>query len=326
MTISNFLPFSPPLQAIKADFLTQKNIELWIKREDLIHPELNGNKWRKLKYNLLEAKEQDKKSLLTFGGAFSNHLFATAAAGKLFDFDTIGIVRGERADTLSPTLRFAEKSGMQLHFVSRSEYREFTTDYQSKKITQLFGNQHYILPEGGTNSLALKGCEEIVTDLSHDTSNPLTHYCVSVGTGGTAAGLVAALRGKAKVLGFSALKGNFLGSEIKKIFATCDIHSYSNWTINDDYHFGGYAKFQPELITFINDFKRQFDIPLDPVYTGKMLFGIFDLIKNNYFERGSRIVAIHTGGLQGIEGYNSRHFDPKIEFDASDPPTKKVNF
>jgi 1-aminocyclopropane-1-carboxylate deaminase/D-cysteine desulfhydrase-like pyridoxal-dependent ACC family enzyme len=290
-----------PLQLITNDLLQLKKINLYIKREDLNHPTIQGNKFRKLKYNLVAAKAEGKTTLLTFGGAFSNHIYAVAAAGKAFDFQTIGVIRGERIEPLNPTLAFAEANGMMLHFVTRSAYRnKYDADF-TNNLKRQFGD-FYLVPEGGSNTLAVKGCAEIMDeiDLGFDV------ICSAVGTGGTLAGLILGTKGRGAVLGFPALKGgDFLKKEVEALLKS----ESKNWQLMTDYHFGGYAKFKPELIDFMNDFKKQFGIQLEPIYTGKMLFGIFDLIKNDFFKPNTTIIAIHTGGLQGVEGFNKRFGD-----------------
>ena len=276
------------------------NSSLFLKREDLLHSQVSGNKFRKLKYNLEEAKNQKKQLLLTFGGAFSNHISAVAAAGKITGFKTIGIIRGEELgknpeNTLNenPTLGFAASQGMQLKFVSREEYREKDQSYYIEKLKSQFGD-FYLLPEGGTNTLAIKGCEEILSEADKD----FDFICCPVGTGGTISGIINSSEVSQKVLGFPALKGDFLKSEIS------GFSSKTNWELILDYHFGGYAKISSELITFINEFQQKTNIALDPVYTGKMIFGIFDMMERSAFPENSRILAIHTGGLQGIAGMN----------------------
>ncbi len=272
-------------------------IELYIKREDLIHPEISGNKYRKLKYNIVEAQKLGFETLLTFGGAYSNHIAAAAAVGKEFGFKTIGVIRGEElSDKVdeNPTLKFARSCGMQFKFVSRSDYREKSTESFINNLKDEFG-EFYHVPEGGTNNLAIEGCEEILSE----TDKEFNFVCSSVGTGGTISGLINCSKPSQQVLGFPALKGDFLKNEIIK-FA-----HQSNWRLITDYHFGGYGKISKELIDFINKFKKDTNIPLDPVYTGKMMFGIFDLIEQGFFPKGSKILAIHTGGLQGIEGMNN---------------------
>lgn len=271
-------------------------VKLSIKREDLIHPIVSGNKFRKLKYNLLQAQIESQKTLLTFGGAFSNHIAAVAFAGKEKGFKTIGIIRGEELfDKIeeNPTLTFAQQCGMQLEFVSRETYRLKNEAVFIEKLKQKFDN-FYLIPEGGTNDLAIKGCEEILTkeDEIYD------FVCCAVGTGGTISGIINSSFQNQKVLGFPALKGDFLHKEI------CNFAKNNRWELIEDYHFGGYGKVTAELIHFINDFKTKTEIPLDPIYTGKMVFGVIDLIKKNYFPKGSRILLIHTGGIQGIQGMN----------------------
>ena len=272
-------------------------ISLEIKREDLLHPFISGNKFRKMKYNLLQAKAENQHTLLTFGGAYSNHIAAVAYAGKEQEFKTIGIIRGdELGDKIeeNPTLKFAQECGMQFEFVTREAYRHKTEPDFIANLQQKFGS-FYLVPEGGTNEYAIKGCEEILTeeDIKFD------YVCCAVGTGGTISGIINSALPNQKLLGFPALKGDFLKDEICK-FATS-----KNWELVTDYHFGGYGKVNEELIQFINQFYRQTQVPLDPVYTGKMFFGVIDLIQKNYFPDNSKILLIHTGGLQGIKGMNA---------------------
>lgn len=273
-----------------------KGISLVIKRDDLIHPFVSGNKFRKLKYNLLQAKAENQSALLTFGGAYSNHIAAVAYAGKENGFHTIGIIRGdELADKIesNPTLNFAQECGMQFEFVSRETYRLKTEESFLEQLQQKYG-AFYLIPEGGTNAFAIQGCEEILTpeDASFD------YVACAIGTGGTISGLINSVLPHQKVLGFPAIKGEFLQDEIRK-FA-----HHENWELITDYHFGGYGKVSPDLIDWINRFYAQTQIPLDPIYTGKMVFGILDLIAKNYFPENANILLIHTGGLQGIQGMN----------------------
>jgi len=273
-----------------------KGISLVIKREDLIHPFVSGNKFRKLKYNLLQAKAENQSTLLTFGGAYSNHIAAVAYAGKENGFQTIGIIRGdELADKIenNPTLKFAQECGMQFEFVSRETYRLKTEATFLEQLQQQYG-AFYLIPEGGTNAFAIQGCEEILTpeDASFD------YVACAIGTGGTISGIINSVLPHQKVLGFPALKGDFLQDEIRN-FVRQD-----NWELITDYHFGGYGKVTNDLIDWINRFYAQTQIPLDPVYTGKMVFGIVDLIAKNYFPENAKILLIHTGGLQGIQGMN----------------------
>ncbi|RIV70502.1 1-aminocyclopropane-1-carboxylate deaminase/D-cysteine desulfhydrase [Flagellimonas aequoris] len=285
-----------PNQHIDHPLLKEKGVTLYIKREDTIHPLISGNKYRKLKYNLEEAKKKGHSTLLTFGGAFSNHIGAVACAGKEFGFKTIGVIRGEELQDQwqhNPTLALAHDQGMRFHFVSREDYRQKEEESFLQSLKKTFGD-FYPLPEGGTNDLAIKGCTEILTESDAE----FDVICSAVGTGGTVAGLINASQKHQKVLGFTALKGDFLNGSISR-FACND-----RWQLVTDYHFGGYAKVTGELIHFINDFKNKTGIPLDPIYTGKMLFGIFDLVNQEVFPRNTQILAIHTGGLQGIQGMN----------------------
>ena len=273
-------------------------ISLTIKREDLIHPVVSGNKFRKLKYNLLQAKAEHKKTLLTFGGAFSNHIAAVAFAAKENGFQSIGIIRGDELKdkiAANSTLQFAQQCGMQFEFVSREAYRLKNEAAFLDELKLKFGD-FFLIPEGGTNELAIKGCEEILTEEDRQ----FDYICCAVGTGGTISGIINSALPHQKVLGFPALKGDFLQDEIR-IFVQNE-----NWELITDYHFGGYGKVNEDLVHFINQFYIENQIPLDPIYTGKMVFGVLDLIQKNYFPAHSNILLIHTGGLQGIRGMNMK--------------------
>lgn len=290
-----------PLQLIEHKLLSEKGIQLYIKRDDLIHPSVQGNKWRKLKYNLLQAREENQHTLLTFGGPYSNHIYAAAAAAKLFNFQSIGIIRGEEPAIKSETLQFALAQGMKLKFVDRATYHLKDKPDFIEELKSEFGPFYYV-PEGGTNALALGGVSEIIDEIEID----FDVFCTACGTGGTLAGLVAGLQGKKQVLGFSALKGDDrLTPKVNELLDAYGSRGLTNFSIHFDYHFGGYAKVKPELIDFIKEFKSRFGIQLEPVYTGKMLYGIFDLIKRDYFKRGTTLIALHTGGLQGLSGYKA---------------------
>ncbi len=266
-------------------------IQLTIRRLDQIHPQISGNKFFKLKYNFLAAQQQGKTSLITFGGAFSNHIAATAYAANRFGFQSIGIIRGEELATqpLNHTLATAQKLGMQLHFVSRKDYRLKDSAAYLNALEMQYPNS-YIIPEGGTNAFAIQGCTEI---LSADDLNTYDVICCAVGTGGTITGLIEASTAQQQILGFSALKGDFLSTDVAQMTEK------RNWKILDDYCCGGYAKTTPKLLQFIENFQKKYQIPLEPIYTGKMLLGIFDLISQHYFAKNSRILVIHSGGLQG---------------------------
>ncbi len=277
-------------------------ITLTIKRDDLLHEHISGNKYRKLKYNLEEAKRLGHDTLLTFGGAYSNHIVATAAAGNEFGFKTIGVIRGDefaqdfpRSIQDNPSLSFAKEQGMGFKFVNRTEYRQKESISFIESLEKEFGS-FYLVPQGGTNSLAVKGCEEILTE----EDDKFDYICCAIGTGGTISGIINTAKPHQKVLGFPALKGDFLRNDILQY-----VKSEDNWELQD-YHFGGFAKINEDLVRFLNDFKKQTNIQLDPVYNGKMLYGIVDMIKKGQISKESSILAIHTGGLQGIEGMNKR--------------------
>jgi 1-aminocyclopropane-1-carboxylate deaminase len=377
---SDFIDPSP-LQRLHDDLLDAYEITLFLKRDDQIQgdsrfkisdsktsirpkfetsnlkseisnlefppPSVSGNKFRKLRYNLVEMQRLGLRCLVTFGGAFSNHIHAVAAAGAMVGVETVGIIRGEKTDLGNPTLRFAQKQGMELRFVSRSDYRD-----KAQLVTQLTAElgDFYLLPEGGTNIFAIRGSAETALEVETQLGSAPDFLCAPCGTGGTLAGLIVGASLPTRILGFSALKGDFLTAEVTELlsefcktpqntegggdsdfgwrvsdFGTTRVpkseisHLKSqnpppqyfevkniNWQIQTDYHFGGYARFTPELIDFINFFKQKHQIALDPIYTGKMLFGIYDLVKKGFFPKWTTIVAVHTGGLQGIEGFNQR--------------------
>jgi 1-aminocyclopropane-1-carboxylate deaminase len=282
---------SSPLQLINDPILAKYKVNLYIKRDDLIHPDITGNKWRKLKYNLIEARKTGFDTLLTFGGAFSNHICATAVAGKIFDFKTIGIIRGHELTPMSNnSLMYAKLNGMDLIFLPR-------LDYSFKdKITREYRKDHYVLPEGGTNELAVKGVIEMVDEI-YAQINP-DYICCAVGTGGTFAGVINGLRGNTKALGVLVLKDSrsLVKNAITKLISTP-----REFELNEtDYHFGNYAKTTPELITFIKEFEqRNPTIQLEQVYTGKMMYGIYDMIQQDKFKENTNIVVVHTGGMQG---------------------------
>lgn len=278
--------------------IDDSGLVLEMKREDLIHPFVSGNKYRKLKYNLLAAKEEGHDTILTFGGAYSNHIAAVAAACHAEGFRSIGIIRGEELVSVfqeNPTLSFAANCGMQLEFVDRELYRNKSIPEFLERLGMQWGN-FYLLPEGGTNELAVKGCAEILTE----EDSRFDFVCCSVGTGGTLAGLINSSFSHQKIIGFAALNGGFLKEEI------CKFAANDRWEIIGDFAFGGYAKITRELVDFINRFFAQTGIRLDPVYTGKMVYGVMKLIEGNYFPENARILMIHTGGLQGVAGMNLR--------------------
>ena len=274
------------------------NDRLFLKPEYLNHEFVSGNKWRKLKYNIEKAKNEGHTTLLSFGGAYSNHIAALASAGKIYGFKTIGVIRGEELESNyenNPTLKYAKSCGMIFKFVSREAYKMKDALHFINDLRNQFG-AFMLIPEGGTNKLAIKGCEEIFnpTDIMFD------YVCCCVGTGGTISGLINSCWPHQKILGFPALKGAYLNKDISK-FA-----KRKNWELIEGYHFGGYAKINEELIHFMNNFKLKYDIQLDPVYTAKMIFGVNELMNNGYFEKNAKILLIHSGGLQGIPGMNEK--------------------
>lgn len=287
-----------PKEIITQPVLGFGHKHLYIKREDQIHPFVSGNKFRKLKYNIAQLRQEGLSGILTFGGAFSNHIAAVAAFGKLSGVSTVGIIRGEELETVflkNPTLKFAAENGMLLKFISRESYKQKNNSDFLNSLKQAYPN-FLILPEGGTNENAVKGCEEIITN-----SDQVYDYLVCcVGTGGTMSGIIRSAFPNQKILGFPALKEDFLPKYITKF-----VHR-ENWSLIRAYHFGGYGKVTNELVQFINQFYEKTKIPLDPIYTGKMVFGVVDLIKKKYFKPNDKILMIHSGGLQGIEGFNAQ--------------------
>jgi len=288
-----------PIIKIEEGFISNKGIHLYLLREDLIHPEISGNKWRKLKYNLVEAKKQKMNRLLTFGGAYSNHIAATAALGKEAGLATIGIIRGEEVLPLNPTLQLAQKNGMQFKYVSRKQYKDKSDKTFIEDLKSEFGDFYFI---------PVKGCSEILSniDIHFDT------VCCACGTGGTLSGLIASADQDKEVLGFPALKGgDFLRNDINRLLdeyiqITNRTVRNDSWELVTTYHFGGYAKVKAELISFMKTFKEKHKVTLDFVYTGKMLFGIYDLITTTNQLDGKTIIAIHTGGIQGNKGFEER--------------------
>ncbi len=295
-----------PLQALHDEHTQKAGISLFIKREDLIHEQISGNKYRKLKYNLTQARAQKHDTLLTFGGAHSNHIYATAAAGYLHGFRAIGIIRGEETLPLNETLAFAQAAGMQLHYINRTDYRRKTEENFILQLRQQFGG-FYLVPEGGSNAHAVRGCSEIIAELP-----PFDYVACACGTGGTLAGLAAGIveqKRNAQALGFAVLKGaDFLYQDIDALLKAYHTHyigadfsqeTYQNaYQLHLDFHFGGYAKQKPELTNFIEWFEAKHHIKIEFVYTGKILFGIYELIKQNRFQAGQKIVVLHTGGLR----------------------------
>lgn len=278
------------------------HVQLFVKREDQIHPHVSGNKWRKLKYNFHEAIRLGHTKLVTFGGAFSNHVHATAAAGFYCGLETIGMIRGEIVKPLNPTLQQASEWGMQLIPVEREQYRVKEDPDYLKGLQKRLGPA-YIIPEGGANTLAVKGVSEMTAIPEN-----FDYWCLSCGTGATMAGVISGLSTGQMVLGFPALKGGeYLQEPISRLVEQSGTDLRARWNLVTDFHFGGYAKISDELVKFMLEFKSKYDIQLDPIYTGKLFFGVFDLIKSGFFPANSRVLVVHSGGLQGIAGIEKKY-------------------
>ena len=277
-----------PLQEIDDQRLRDKGVRLLLKRDDLINPEVPGNKWRKLKYNVEAARNSRHDLLLTFGGAHSNHLRAVAAIGKYFNFRTVGVVRGEEHLPLNDTLRYAIDCGMHLTYLDRTTYRARASDEVVGSLHARFGD-FYLLPEGGSNALAARGCAELPAEIDE----PMAALCCSCGTGGTLAGIAAGLRPGVRAIGFSALKGGqFLAAEVSSLQRAAFGAESANWTIEYDYHFGGFAKFPPALVAFAKDFHDHHGVDLELVYEAKMIYGVLSLVEHDAFRSGDTVVAV----------------------------------
>ncbi len=292
----NSLVTPSPIEKIVHPLLAEKNVQLYVKREDLIHPHVSGNKWRKLKYNLKYAKEKGIRKIVTFGGAFSNHIYATAAACRAFGLDSIGIIRGEYDDQ-NPTLRFAQSCGMELKFIDRTSYREKEKNENVRAFLSDFDSV-YLIPEGGTNELAHKGLKELAEEINKNSSDIIM---VSAGTGGTAIGILKWLDPSKELWVFSSLKSEYLHSEILK---NVGASKGQQLKFISSYHYGGYGKSPENLITFINNFTARTKIPIDPIYNGKLICGFCDMISIKHFDHNKSYLWIHTGGQQGITAYN----------------------
>lgn len=288
-----------PIQEIYDKTLIEAGVRLLVKREDLNHPYISGNKWWKLKYNLEEAANQKKTTLLTFGGAYSNHIFSTAAAAKELGFKSIGVIRGEETLPLNPTLSFAKNCGMHFHYCSRDEYRKKNEKEFIENLRKEFGD-HYLIPEGGSNTLAVKGVAELGMLLLSNNETNFDYLCLPVGTGGTMAGIIEGFENKKEIIGFPVLKGaDFLENDIQNLLSQPSQNNFRNWKLDLTYHFGGYAKKTNALDEFILQMKIVQNLPLDHVYTGKLMWGVMDCVKKKIFKQGSTMLVLHTGGLQG---------------------------
>lgn len=288
------------LTPIHEDFLEQRQIQLWLKRDDLIHPIISGNKWRKLKYSLNHALSLNKNTLISMGGAYSNHLHALAFVGKLLNLHTKAFIRGEKPAQLNPTLQDLINWDMELEFISRGDYRVLRDFKTHDGLPELKANEYWI-PEGGFLPLALQGVAELISEINID----YDVICSACGTATTLAGIINAVPEQAQVIGFAALKGaDFLAHDVDLLLPETAA-SKKNWQINLDYHFGGFAKTTPQLLEFMASFEQRQGIALEPLYTGKLLFGLYELIQQNYFSTGQKIIAIHTGGLQGKRSFKA---------------------
>lgn len=288
-----------PLQACYRKQWIAHNLSVYIKREDLIHPLVSGNKWRKLSPNLGTILHGHHAGLVTFGGAFSNHIHATAAAGHLYGCPTVGIIRGEE-DLSNPTLIDARKWGMTLHYVSRSAYREKEDNHIVQSIIATYPS-YLVLPEGGSNSRSLHGTRTTMIEIQQQCPST-QHIVVAAGTGATAAGIISGATADQMVWVVSALRGAHLTAKIDALLASA---AYSaRWTVLEQYHRGGYAKVDPDLVAYIHAFYQETGIPLEPIYTAKTMMAVDDLIANGRIQDGSSVTIIHTGGLQGITAHN----------------------
>lgn len=287
-----------PIESLDFPLFNNKSLTVHIKRDDRIHPFISGNKWRKLKYILHSADRIGKTHLVTFGGAWSNHLLATACAGATFGFKTIGFVRGEPVS--NPNLSLCKVYGMELRFVDRATYRDKPLLYEQYAAQD---PQAYFVDEGGYSAEGARGCAEIIDELQHT----YDHIFCACGTGTTIAGLYhgCANRGlDTQLHGVTVLAGgDFIREAIGTLYPSMRLDRLD---IHTDYHFGGYAKTKPMLNTFIKRFTAQTGILVEPVYTGKLFYGMFDLIQQDYFKTGDRILAVHTGGLTGILGLHEQ--------------------
>ena len=283
------------IKELKLNINNSNNIKLFIKREDLIHDIVSGNKWRKLNYNFKYIKEKKIKKILSFGGAYSNHLHALSWLAKKNNIKSFGLVRGCELSIENPTLSFCKKNKMDLFFLDRSTYRDNKYNNPIFKTIIKSEDNIFVIPEGGFNEFGIKGCEEIMNEVNE-------HYdiiCCSIGSGCTAVGIIKSLKFDQSFLGFSSFKNN---SQIKNIIS--EKVKTMNWEINSEYNFGGFGQVNDELKKFIKDFKNTYAIMLDPIYTSKLFFGLFDMISKNKLPKDSRILALHTGGLQGLQGVN----------------------
>lgn len=292
-----------PLQA--AEF-ADKNITVSVLRLDRYLPQLSGNKYFKLKYNLLHVVEAGFTTVISFGGAYSNHLHALAFACQRLGIQLVAVIRGERAAQLSATLEDIEAMGGHLKFVSRQEYKQrHNSDYQSD-LTAQYANA-YLIPEGGSNTLALQGSREIVDHIRYHLDDQFDTVLVACGTGATAAGIAAGLTERQRVLAISVLKSAFgLKDDIKRLLVEAQVQPQADWQVLHDYAGAGYGKCDKPLAEFIRHFKENTGIETEPVYTGKLFNALFSMAQADYFKPDERLVVIHSGGMQGLRGMQAR--------------------
>jgi 1-aminocyclopropane-1-carboxylate deaminase len=292
------LPNSP-LQTLHHPLFIQHKVQVKIKRDDLIHPQISGNKWRKLKFTLQQVKKNNFAGIVSFGGAYSNHIHALAYAGKHYNIPTSAIIRGEESYANNATLSQAQDWGMKLTFVDRKTYKKRDEPEYLSLLQNQYPN-HLIVPEGGSNKLALQGVAEVITELNQQTE--FDYLLCPVGSGGTIAGLITGATAKQHILGIAVLKNaEYLCETIRQLLPE-DCKHKKQWQLLTDFHRGGYAKFNKPDIERITSFIKQSNIPFEPIYSGKMLLALFDLLAQNKFPANSRIVLLHTGGLQGLQG------------------------
>ena len=296
------------LQPLHHPLFTHYNVQVHVKRDDSIHPIISGNKWRKLKYNLAQIKQNMSiKGVLSFGGSYSNHIHALAFACYQQKIPCIGVIRGEKNYASNFTLSWARYWGMKLHFVDRKTYRRrHDADYLAQ-LQQTFPD-YFIVPEGGSNELAIAGVAEIITELNQQTT--FDTLITPTGSGGTLAGLVAGDYNTGnrqhKLLGIAVLKeAGYLIDEIQKLLPST-AKQHDNWHLLTDFHRGGYAKFNPLDVEQLLEFNQVTGVVFEPIYSGKMILAFLDLLKQGYFSSGERIVLLHTGGMQGIGGMIER--------------------
>ncbi|TKB47872.1 1-aminocyclopropane-1-carboxylate deaminase/D-cysteine desulfhydrase [Thalassotalea mangrovi] len=300
MSIKLNLP--SPIQSIEHPLLQQQRIKVWVKRDDLIHPIISGNKWRKLTANIENCIALGQNQVVSFGGAYSNHIHALAFAGKQFGIKTTGIIRGESRYASNYTLRWAEHWGMQLRFVNRNTYRLREDPVFLSDLQRQFPLAR-IIPEGGSNKLALRGVGQLIDELDKQLS--FDYLLCPVGSGGTLAGLIQGSDNRHQILGISVLKQqDYLHAQVEHLLD--NPQRYRNWQILNQYHCGGYGKFQPSHLQKMCDLQQQLSLPIEPVYSGKMLLAFWEMMQQHQFAPGSRIVLLHTGGLQGLGGMLER--------------------